>query len=381
LSYPFENNPFEEYFKQLRNERKNEHDFLIMLNSDKLPINIRAIYVEKLKNTLSKIKTLIDNVYITPRSYDIYLGQLDLAIEKLQRDFPEPCDHKVTDIRLREFSDQSTHIVTQCLTCGRAIKDHKKSDIHNISSISEFEEGLRRKEEIAYQRWWSLHNEIVERINGEDGKRHEFNYDVFVKNYEKKHPKPFTSNECKHKSTKLTTRIYSPKNTTVVSQCTQCGKHLNNIPKNKVKNIQNLPPFDLEVEQQLWDEFLQWNKAFSEQCKLAKGIFYEDISSKIASGEITRIDKSTFGTYYDTEEWRKTRIRIFSRDDNECQACQKHAQCVHHLTYERLGKENDIDLISLCSRCHNIIHEIQDSKWYGYKLTPNEIQSIHRHMT
>lgn len=29
---------------------------------------------------------------------------------------------------------------------------------------------------------------------------------------------------------------------------------------------------------------------------------------------------------------------------------------VHHLSYERLGEEQDDDLVLLCSRCHNLVH-------------------------
>lgn len=102
--------------------------------------------------------------------------------------------------------------------------------------------------------------------------------------------------------------------------------------------------------------------------------FYSEIAARIASGELTVIDNSKFGTYYESEEWSNTRLRILKRDDHECQSCGATAECVHHITYERLGQENDLDLISLCNECHEIIHCIQDDFQFSYRIVPDEIR-------
>ena len=47
------------------------------------------------------------------------------------------------------------------------------------------------------------------------------------------------------------------------------------------------------------------------------------------------------------------------RDIGMCRICEAHGVelHVHHLTYERVGKENLKDLVTLCRRCHTDIHQ------------------------
>ena len=66
-----------------------------------------------------------------------------------------------------------------------------------------------------------------------------------------------------------------------------------------------------------------------------------------------------YSEYLETPEWKRTRERILVRDGRSCRRCmsRKNVQ-VHHLTYERRGRERDEDLITLCRRCHELAHEI-----------------------
>lgn len=53
--------------------------------------------------------------------------------------------------------------------------------------------------------------------------------------------------------------------------------------------------------------------------------------------------------------WRDS---IILRDQDTCQLCQRHSDFVgtmdvHHLSYERFGKEEKADGILLCRPCHN----------------------------
>jgi hypothetical protein len=62
--------------------------------------------------------------------------------------------------------------------------------------------------------------------------------------------------------------------------------------------------------------------------------------------------------YLTTPEWLATRKHILKRDNYQCQGC--HAKNVlfhvHHYTYERLGCEEDADLVTLCEACHDELH-------------------------
>lgn len=64
-----------------------------------------------------------------------------------------------------------------------------------------------------------------------------------------------------------------------------------------------------------------------------------------------------YTTHLQSFYWKKIRAQALSRDRNLCQSCKKSAaQDVHHLTYRNLGQEKVEDLLSLCRRCHEIMH-------------------------
>ncbi len=52
-------------------------------------------------------------------------------------------------------------------------------------------------------------------------------------------------------------------------------------------------------------------------------------------------------------EWKKLRWKVLQRDGYKCTKCPN-TNCleIHHLTYERYGKELLADLITLCTDCH-----------------------------
>lgn len=109
-------------------------------------------------------------------------------------------------------------------------------------------------------------------------------------------------------------------------------------------------------------------------------ILYSFITRNSQTGEVTETEHSQLITfrktkkyYLQSEVWQKTRKKILHRDKYTCQSCgatdtQLH---VHHLSdYDRLGNERHEKLITLCSDCHEIQHEI-----YGYPSTYSEYMS------
>lgn len=61
--------------------------------------------------------------------------------------------------------------------------------------------------------------------------------------------------------------------------------------------------------------------------------------------------------YMMSAKWRAIREKALRRDGHLCQGClERRADVVHHTTYERLGDELLIDLVSLCHRCHDRAH-------------------------
>jgi len=62
--------------------------------------------------------------------------------------------------------------------------------------------------------------------------------------------------------------------------------------------------------------------------------------------------------YYFSDKWKRKRAYILKRDSYLCQMCLTNpAVHVHHLTYQHFGNELTNELISVCKRCHEIIHE------------------------
>lgn len=64
-----------------------------------------------------------------------------------------------------------------------------------------------------------------------------------------------------------------------------------------------------------------------------------------------------YETYINSDAWKEKRKNILIRDNYICQICKTNkAVQVHHLTYKRLGNEQDFDLISVCLPCHELEH-------------------------
>lgn len=68
--------------------------------------------------------------------------------------------------------------------------------------------------------------------------------------------------------------------------------------------------------------------------------------------------------FYNTKKWKDKRAKILRRDNYICMNCSKYgkttpATTVHHIyPYEQFPKLklNSINLISLCEKCHNEMH-------------------------
>lgn len=93
-------------------------------------------------------------------------------------------------------------------------------------------------------------------------------------------------------------------------------------------------------------------KAFSNTLEQIKGA----IKVRTDNAEIARLKALPYREYLQSEHWMQFRAKILSRDHG-CRKCGSHKQLeVHHLTYDRLGEEQNTDVISLCHRCHKAMH-------------------------
>jgi hypothetical protein len=64
-----------------------------------------------------------------------------------------------------------------------------------------------------------------------------------------------------------------------------------------------------------------------------------------------------YRAYMASPQWAERRGRTLMLAGGTCQRCgQRRATEAHHLTYDRLGRERDQDLLALCRSCHRMLH-------------------------
>lgn len=80
------------------------------------------------------------------------------------------------------------------------------------------------------------------------------------------------------------------------------------------------------------------------------------------------MSKEDYEKYLQSEHWKETREKRLEIDGHRCYLCgHKKKLNVHHLRYNNLGHEDvENDLITLCHRCHGMIHRIIDSSKAEY---------------
>jgi 5-methylcytosine-specific restriction endonuclease McrA len=75
-------------------------------------------------------------------------------------------------------------------------------------------------------------------------------------------------------------------------------------------------------------------------------------------GRDPELGRLPYHEYLRTPHWRDTRRRALQRAGYQCKRCEARGERfeVHHLTYDRLGRELEGDLVVLCESCHALEH-------------------------
>lgn len=73
---------------------------------------------------------------------------------------------------------------------------------------------------------------------------------------------------------------------------------------------------------------------------------------------LARVTPELKSAYYCSSHWKSVRQNRFLKDGGRCVVCQCRAvlQC-HHLHYKSLFNEKPEHLLTVCSKCHRVIHE------------------------
>lgn len=77
-----------------------------------------------------------------------------------------------------------------------------------------------------------------------------------------------------------------------------------------------------------------------------------------------RLHKWDYKAYLRSAHWDIVRRRALLRAGNQCKGCEStHILDVHHLSYKRLWREKESDVIVLCRDCHALIHNLPRVGW------------------
>ena len=69
-----------------------------------------------------------------------------------------------------------------------------------------------------------------------------------------------------------------------------------------------------------------------------------------------------YKSYLGSPRWKAKRETIMKKSGGTCRICGAPATEVHHVNYERRGKERLTDLTALCRECHELYHAKLEEK-------------------
>lgn len=103
--------------------------------------------------------------------------------------------------------------------------------------------------------------------------------------------------------------------------------------------------------------------AYVRECKRKKlvPLLYDLWLEQGRGGESESSDDQwvDYDAYMQSDEWKSIREARLKKDNYRCHLCGGTDNLVvHHLTYDRLGREKLSDLITLCSACHEKQHAV-----------------------
>jgi hypothetical protein len=379
MPYPFDANPLESHLAELR--RLKEEERRLSLREDQAQSGTAE--AAALDAHLRLVKAGIAAAYLRQpqaRGFDVFETPLSLRLREFEEQNPRPtspartCAHASQERRVRTFRDGTIHACLQCLACGQKVADVPKPE--NWRELPRFGDALRDAASVPETAWQAERARIRYEIEGALDERFRFDDDGFSADYERSRPRPFDPTNCQHQTTSLCRRTYGNGTWAAVLQCDVCGKHLRSVRQADAPPPDTLKAFDETRGRLLHKAGTEWLMERVAAGKSARNEFNQEIARKLASGELVYTDTSLFGTYYSSPEWQRTRLRVLARDDHACQSCGDQATDAHHITYDRLGCENDLDLIALCRACHNLVHYHQSKGPHGWRLLPSEIRTV-----
>jgi hypothetical protein len=172
-------------------------------------------------------------------------------------------------------------------------------------------------------------------------------------------------------------RKYNSGSTYYVTQCTSCGANFGQaLAKRLFQDSSLIKEFDEEFVQKCNMDTNNKLSALAEKIKLLNQIrkrLKSDYFKNILKLPFNNFE-TAYNAYLSSDAWHLKRQVILKRDKHLCQFCNSaKATQVHHLSYDNLGNESDFELISLCHKCHQFIHNIEENKNYNDRSQRKEL--------
>lgn len=151
---------------------------------------------------------------------------------------------------------------------------------------------------------------------------------------------------CTHERTELRWRIPGQM---AGRQCLDCGRAVRTngglwLPHS------SLPSKDLPF----WSDDYDPPAAREPQQMQLRGI--EDRNSRF-------LDADEYREYLLSDAWRRRRLKVLERCSGLCEGCLTNAATqVHHRTYAHVTEEFAFELMGLCDRCHDRVHETEQKR-------------------
>lgn len=155
---------------------------------------------------------------------------------------------------------------------------------------------------------------------------------------------------CQHPEFVLCKRIIANGALQYWRQCVECGTGTA-VARNR------LTPSELDTPH-TWDDTLS-TRYYAEASRRRTEAWNRKQQERIEQeNQTSREWWTAYNRYLQSPQWKERRQRVLERDNYLCQGClTRRATQVHHLTYERVGNEMMFDLISICTPCHDALHE------------------------
>jgi 5-methylcytosine-specific restriction endonuclease McrA len=96
--------------------------------------------------------------------------------------------------------------------------------------------------------------------------------------------------------------------------------------------------------------------------------------------QLKKLGHNTYYEYLQSDHWKEFRKKYYrSRKRKSCTLCKSRNDIhLHHITYNRLGREQLNDVIPLCGECHELIHEHLTNKYQSKVEHTNSVIALLR---